>query len=49
MSCMCKTSFLFAPLAVLEGSGNHEYFGSLAKLTGSPSGVTYFARDPKYS
>ena len=33
----------------MEGSWNHEYFGSLAKLTWSPSGFTYFARDPKYS
>ena len=33
----------------MEGSWNHEYFGSLAKLTWSTSGFTYFARDPKYS
>ena len=27
----------------------HEYFGSLAQLTWSPKGFTFFARDPKYS
>ena len=29
-------------------SWNHEYFGSLAKLTWSPTGFTYFARDQKF-
>ena len=33
----------------LEGSWNHEYFGSLAKLTWSPVGFTNFVRDPRYS
>ena len=44
IQCLIKKLIPF-----LELLWNHEYFGSFAKLTRSPSGFTYFARDPKYS